>query len=73
MVLRSLAAAAFRPVWLSMKFAAVSVFGHSFNFSFPAHNHWTPVFVIMIVVRLYQRDKYCQLAKLVSFESRSRD
>ena len=66
MVLRSLAAAAFRPVWLSMKFAAVSAFGHSFNFSFPAHNHWSPVLVIMIVVLLYQRDKYCQSARLLN-------
>jgi hypothetical protein len=73
MVLRSPADVAFRRVWLSMKSAAVSVFGHSFNFSFPAHNHWTPVSVIMIVVRLYQRDKYCQSAKLYLFESRSPD
>jgi hypothetical protein len=53
MALRSLADVAFRPVWSSMKSSAVSVFGHSFNFPFPAHNHWSSVLVIMIVVRLY--------------------
>jgi len=58
MALRSLADVAFRPVWSSTKSSAVSAFGHSFNFPFPVHNHWSPVLVIMIVVLLHQRDKY---------------
>ena len=58
MALCSLVDVAFRPVWLSMMSSAVSVSGHSFNFPFPAHNHWSPGGVIMIVICLYQRDKY---------------
>jgi hypothetical protein len=64
MALRSLVDVAFRPVWLSMKSYPVSVSGHSFNFSFPAHNHWSPGGVIMIVVRLYQRDRHYQSDRL---------
>ena len=68
MALRSLVDVAFRRVWLSMKSSAVSVSGHSFNFSFPAHNHSSPCGVIMIVVRLYQRDKYYQSDRLYKYD-----
>src|SRR5260370_26706377 len=67
MALRFLADVAFHPVWLSMRSVAVSVSGHSFNFSFPAHTHWSPVLVIMTVVRLYQRDKYYQSDRINPF------